>query len=55
MLKKDKKYCFETLSIHTKGKKIPVSFVIFGRYIPSFWTANLEFADKEFVLAVNSL
>ena len=27
--------------------EIQVSLVIRGRYIPSFWTANLEFADKK--------
>jgi hypothetical protein len=27
--------------------KVQVSFVIRGRYVPSFWTANLEFADKK--------
>ena len=26
---------------------IQVSPVISGRYVPSFWTANLEFADKK--------
>ncbi len=27
--------------------KLQVSLVIRGRYAPSFWTANLEFADKK--------
>ncbi len=26
---------------------VQVSLVICGRYIPSFWTANLEFEDKK--------
>jgi hypothetical protein len=25
--------------------EVQVSLVIRGRYVPSFWTANLEFAD----------
>jgi hypothetical protein len=28
---------------------LQVSLVIRGRYVPSFWTANLEFADKKFI------
>jgi hypothetical protein len=27
--------------------QILVSLVIRGRYVPSFWTVNLEFADKK--------
>jgi hypothetical protein len=26
---------------------VQVSLVIRGRYVPSFWTANLEFTDKK--------
>jgi hypothetical protein len=29
---------------------IQVSLVIRGRYVPSYWTANLEFADKKSII-----
>jgi hypothetical protein len=28
---------------------IEVSLVILGRYVPSFWTVNLEFADEKLI------
>jgi len=31
----------------TKVLYVQVSLVIRGRYVPSFWTANPEFADKK--------
>jgi hypothetical protein len=37
-----------TLPFHTS--EIQVSLVIRGRYVPSFWTANLEFADNKSIL-----
>jgi hypothetical protein len=33
--------------IHSEFNQIQVSLVIRGRYVPLFWTANTEFADKK--------
>jgi hypothetical protein len=35
------------LEITTDNFAVQVSLVIRGRYVLSFWTANLEFADKK--------
>jgi hypothetical protein len=32
---------------YVKANKVQVSLVIRGRYVPLFWTANTEFADKK--------
>ncbi len=47
--------CFSHLRLICKQKSkqqknglvLQVSLLIRGRYVPSFWTANLEFASKK--------
>jgi hypothetical protein len=33
--------------LNVRNKEVQVSLVICGRCVPSFWTANLEFANKK--------
>jgi hypothetical protein len=45
---KKAKYDSPVVSVLTEfNSTIQVFLVICGRYVPSFWTANLEFADKK--------
>ena len=37
------------LSFSRLVRQLQVSLVICGLYVPSFWTANLEFADKKYI------